>query len=230
VVGTPAYMSPEQAEGRRLDARSDIFSFGSVLYEMLTGRRPFRGDSTLSLLSKILNEDPKPPSQIGAAIPPELGKIVLRCLRKDPTRRYQTMADLKVALEDVQEESGTGRQVRTLSFRRWAWSALLPVLLLAGFFTWRMWRAPENTEPLQAVPLTTQPGVHRYPSFSPDGNHVAFTWTGSKQDNQDIYVQQIGAGSPLRLTTDAHNDYNPVWSPDGRWIAFLRDSFGRRQE
>ena len=72
------------------------------------------------------------------------------------------------------------------------------------------------------MPLTTLPGVQRYPSFSPDGNHVAFTWTGPKQDNPDIYVQQIGAGSPLRLTTDPGNDYNPVWSPDGRWIAFLR--------
>ena len=90
------------------------------------------------------------------------------------------------------------------------------------FFAWRAWRAPESTEPLRAVPLTTLPGVQRYPSFSPDGNHVAFTWTGPKQDNPDIYVQQIGAGSPLRLTTDPSNDYNPVWSPDGRWIAFLR--------
>jgi Tol biopolymer transport system component len=64
--------------------------------------------------------------------------------------------------------------------------------------------------------------VQRYPSFSPGGNHVAFTWTGPGQDNQDVYVQQIGSGSPLRLTTDPAIDYNPVWSPDGRWIAFFR--------
>ena len=84
------------------------------------------------------------------------------------------------------------------------------------------WRAPESTEPLRAVPLTSLPGVARYPSFSPDGNHVAFTWNGPKQDNPDIYVQQIGAGTPLRLTTDPRNDHSPVWSPDGRSIAFLR--------
>jgi eukaryotic-like serine/threonine-protein kinase len=83
-------------------------------------------------------------------------------------------------------------------------------------------------EPLRAVPLITQPGIQRYPSVSPDGNHVAFTWTGLKRDNPDVYVQQIGAGAPLRLTTDPGNDYNPVWSPDGRQIAFSRASFRRR--
>jgi eukaryotic-like serine/threonine-protein kinase len=223
VLGTAAYMSPEQAEGRKVDARSDIFSFGCVLYEMVTGRKPFTGDSRLAMLAKTLNEDPTPPGQLAVAIPPELEKTILRCLRKDPARRYQTMADLKVALEDLEEASGPVKHSQRLPLRRrLAWAALVPVLLVAAFLAWRPWRAPESTEPLRAVPLTTLPGVQRYPSFSPDGNHVAFTWTGPKQDNQDIYVQQIDAGSPLRLTTDPSNDYNPVWSADGRWIAFLR--------
>src|SRR5207247_1629952 len=92
----------------------------------------------------------------------------------------------------------------------------------AAFFAWHAWRGPQRVEPLRAVALTTFPGAELYPSLSPDGNQVAFTWTGPKQDNQDIYVQMIGSGSPLRLTTDPRADYNPVWSPDGRWIAFLR--------
>src|SRR5713226_181020 len=146
VLGTAAYMSPEQAEGLKLYVRSDIFSFGSFLYEMVTGRKPFTGDSRLAMLTKILNEDPTPPGQLAAAIPPEMEKLILRCLRKDPARRYQTMADLKVALEDLEAESASGTQsqlppVRAPSRRHWAWAGLLPVLLVAGFFAWQAWRA-----------------------------------------------------------------------------------------
>src|SRR5207249_7683664 len=117
----------------------------------------------------------------------------------------------------------TGKQARRAPSRRhWAWAALLPVLLVAGLFAWQGWRTRQNAEPLRAVALTTFPGIENAPSFSPDGNHVVFTWTGPKQDNQDIYVQQIGSGRPLALTTDPGDDYNPVWSPDGKQIAFFR--------
>ena len=124
-VGTPGYMSPEQAEGRRLDARSDIFSFGAVLYEMLTGHQAFTGSSRLSVLAKVLNEEPPPPSQLVPSIPPDVEKAILRCLRKDPARRYQTMADLRVALQDVLEDLETGPQPRPEvrpSSSRWRWA------------------------------------------------------------------------------------------------------------
>ena len=114
-VGTPAYMSPEQAEGRKVDGRSDIFSFGSVLYEMVTGRKAFTGESRLSVLAKILNEEPTPPSRVSALVSIDVEKTILRCLRKDPARRYQTMADLKVALEDLIIESGPTAQAPTPS-------------------------------------------------------------------------------------------------------------------
>ena len=224
IVGTTAYMSPEQAGGKPVDARSDIFSFGAVLYEMVTGRRAFRGHNTLSILSAILKNEPEPASSVRKDIPHELERIIARCLRKDPERRFQHMDDLKVALEEVKEESDSGAAAITVvpRRRRWVWAALLAVLLVAGLFAWWMWWSTPSAETLRAVALTTFPGAKSSPSFSPDGNFVAFAWSGPKQDNLDIYVQQIGAGTPLRLTTDPHNDYDPAWSPDGRWIAFLR--------
>ena len=185
IVGTAAYMSPEQAEGRKLDGRSDIFSFGSVLYEMVTGRRPFLGDSPLSTLTKILNEDPTPPSRLAASVPPELERTILRCLRKDPARRYQTMADLKVALEDLasEEASDAHAPASTATAPRrspWVWMAAIPVvvLLIGAYLAGRAWRTPQSAAPLRAVPLTSLPGDKRSPSFSVDGNQVAFSWTG----------------------------------------------------
>ena len=228
VVGTAAYMSPEQAEGRKVDGRSDIFSFGAVLYEMVTGRRPFGGESSLSVLAKILNEDPAPPGSLAPGLPAEVERTILRCLRKDPARRYQTMADLKVALEDLIVDSATWQKAAVarpaVSRRpRWRWIAGISVVLALAYLAWQALRpgAPPPA-PLRAVPLIALPGVVRSPSFSPDGNHVVFTWNGPNRDNQDVYVQQIGQGSPLRLTTDPANDFSPAWSPDGRWIAYLR--------
>src|SRR6185369_3847197 len=109
VVGTAAYMSPEQAAGKNVDARSDIFSFGAVLYETITGQRAFRGESSISTLSSILHNEPIPVEQLRQGTPPEVSRILARCLRKDPDRRFQTAADLKVALQEIQEESETGK-------------------------------------------------------------------------------------------------------------------------
>ena len=104
ILGTVAYMSPEQADGKKVDSRSDVFSFGSVLYEMATGQRAFAGGSKLSSLSAVLYKDPQPASQAAAEVPPELDRIISRCLKKDPERRWQTMADVKVALEELRDE------------------------------------------------------------------------------------------------------------------------------
>src|SRR5262249_38718663 len=109
VMGTAAYMSPEQAEGTDVDTRSDIFSFGSVLYEMATGRPAFQGASLVSTLSAVLRDEPKPIASIAPAHPPELGRIVTRCMKKDPSRRFQHMADVKVALDELREEIDAAR-------------------------------------------------------------------------------------------------------------------------
>ena len=214
VLGTPQYMSPEQTAGKKVDARSDIFAFGAVLYEMVSGQRAFQGASTMEILAALINQEPKP---LPPNVPPELAKLISRCLRKDPSRRYQTMADLKVALQDLRDEYGRPRKFFA-EWKRWARTGL-PLLTLivfmVVFLTWRNRNASQNAPPLRATALTTLAGVEQFPSLSPDGNYVAFTWTGPKQNNQDIYIQMIGSGSPLGLTTDPLNDYHPVWSPDG---------------
>jgi eukaryotic-like serine/threonine-protein kinase len=230
IVGTVSYMSPEQAEGKKVDGRSDIFSFGALLYEMVTGRRAFDGDSKLSTLSAVLREEPKPAGQIVEGLPRELERIIIRCLRKNPERRFQTMADLKVALQELKEESDSGTlqaapslQQRPGRQRVWA-GALVAAFALGAGTLWFM-RSPRRTPDaaLNPVPLTTYPGFQGFPSFSPDGNQVAFLWNGEKQDNFDIYVKMIGTnGPPLRLTTDPALDHDPAWSPDGRFVAFLR--------
>jgi eukaryotic-like serine/threonine-protein kinase len=108
ILGTVAYMSPEQAEGKKVDARSDIFSFGALVYEMATGRRAFQGDSNLSTLTAILRDEPKAASEVADGVPRDLERIITRCLRKNPDRRFQAMPDLKVALEELKAESDSG--------------------------------------------------------------------------------------------------------------------------
>src|SRR5215471_159024 len=108
VVGTVYYMSPEQAEGKPVDARSDIFSFGAMLFEMATSLRPFTGDSKSAGLSSILRDEPKSPAALRSDLPPELSRVIMRCLRKDPARRFQHTADLKVILEELKEDFDLG--------------------------------------------------------------------------------------------------------------------------
>ena len=109
IVGTAAYMSPEQAEGKPVDARSDIFSFGVVLYEMVTGRRPFQGETNMATLSAILHTEPPPVSEVAEGVPRELERVITSCLRKDRKRRLQHMDDIKIVLEELKADSESGK-------------------------------------------------------------------------------------------------------------------------
>jgi serine/threonine protein kinase len=179
VLGTVTYMSPEQAEGKKVDTRSDIFSFGSVLYEMVSGKRAFEADSKASTQGAIIHKEPAP---LGGRIPRDLEKAITRCLRKDRERRWQTMADLKVVLEELKEESDSGALeiegvVKGKPRRRLIWATGVATMLvfatIAAWFFRSEGGAPEAA--LVAVPLTSYPGIEYGASFSPDGRSLLFS-------------------------------------------------------
>jgi Tol biopolymer transport system component/predicted Ser/Thr protein kinase len=232
ICGTVSYMSPEQAQGKPVDSRSDIFSFGAVLYEMLAGQRAFQQETKMATLAAIINQEPKPLSEIVPGLPPELERVLNRSLRKDAAKRWQTMGDLKVALDELKQETDSGKTAApgpaaASPKRRWVvWGVAggCALGLVLAFAVLRPMAKPpvSPAAAMRVVPLTSFPGSESSPSFSPDGNQVAFVWNGEKRDNPDIYVKLVEGGEALRLTRDTATEHCPQWAPDGRQIAFVR--------
>ncbi len=234
-LGTMTYMSPEQAAGAETDSRTDIWSLGVVLYEMVAGQPPFRGDYDQVVVYSLMNEEPEPLTAVRTGVPKELERIVNKCLTKEPASRYQDVEDLLVDLRGLQKE----QQAEAATAARpapaptqhshltpWllASAAVLAALAVtAGAFLGLFEsEKPVSEQSLQTIPLTTYPGSERTPAFSPDGEQVVFSWNGENEDNFDLYTLPIGGTNPQRLTTDPGEDFSPAWSPDGRFIAFLR--------
>jgi serine/threonine protein kinase len=168
-VGTIAYMSPEQAEGRPVDARSDIFSFGAVLYEMVTGARAFQGSSPAGTLAAVIHDEPAPPSQLAKNLPRDLERVIQRCLRKDPTRRFHVMTDIAVELDEIKTEVGTQphvavpavqpRQGRLFAGLAAGVAVAIVALIAVGWFAWRSSSADEPAATV--TPLTSLAGDDR---------------------------------------------------------------------
>ena len=231
IVGTVAYMSPEQAEGKTLDSRSDIFSLGIVLYEMATGERPFQGGTTASVLSSILKDTPKSVTEINPALPSLLGRIVRRCLVKDAEHRYQTAKDLRNELQELKREVDSGELQEGVAPRKSApvpkWMLAAVALLAVALALYLLRRSPEKTShpTTTFTQLTSLAGVESFPSLSPDGNTIVYASAAS--GNQDIYLQRVGGQNAINLTKDSPvDDTQPAFSPDGTRIAFRSERDG----
>ena len=248
IMGTINYMSPEQVRGQVTDSRTDLFSFGVVLYEMATGHLPFRGRTSGTMMEAILQHTPVPATRLSPDIPERLDSIIAKCLEKDRDLRYQhaseICSDLKRLKRDIDSQRfaavqspgstteldtvtalhapGLGSRIGTIA------GAAIAVVIIAGALYWRLHPRSNGADveaaPIVVRPLSTPmlPGARAMPAFSPDGNTIAFSWNGPAEDNRDIYVKLVDSGEPLRLTTNPDFETGPKFSPDGRRIAFSR--------
>ena len=235
ILGSVSYMSPEQAAGRPVDHRTDIFSLGITLYEMATGRRPFTGDTSLSVLSSIMKDTPEPVTEINRALPRDFGRIVRHSLQKDPELRYQSAKDLRNDLQQLADDLHSGELQAPAPVARprprravVGWVAAAAVTVVAGWLLWPAGRGGSPIMPAPAAsftPLTTASGVETIPSLSPDGRWVVYQ--GNSTGNYDIYLQSVGGQNAIDLTKDSNvDDTEPTFSPDGEQIAFRSERSG----
>jgi eukaryotic-like serine/threonine-protein kinase len=228
-VGTLHYMSPEQARGELLDARTDVFSSGAVLYEMATGKRAFEGKTTAVVFKSLLDDTPTPAPDVNSKLPQRLADILSKALEKDRALRYQSAADFRSDLQRLKRdlESGTAPQVVTANSRARRASqlliALVAVVLIAALGIFMIFRHPGSAAPpattWEQLTFFTDSAV--YPTLSPDGKILAFIrGNGTFFGAGDLYVKLLPSGEPVQITHDASFKLSPQFSPDGSRIVY----------
>ncbi len=233
IVGTLPYMSPEQAFGRPVDERSDIFSLGAVFYEMITGNRAFEASSDGGLIEAICHRQPSRPTHSTDEVPVELQEIVARCLEKEPADRYQNAGDLASDLKNLSRRSGSWDSSPARHPGNWTQyrkQVLLfcSVIAVAGLILiGQQWagRRLNRIPPHVARQLTDQAELEADPAVSPTGREIVYSL--ARAGNTDIWMIDRLGGSPLQLTTHAANDRCPRWYPDGSAVVFVSDRSGQ---
>jgi len=237
VVGTPGYMSPEQVRAKPLDHRTDIFSLGAVLYEMLSGKRAFDRESAVETMTSILNDEPAPLASLIPNVPLALAAIVQHCMEKNPRERFQSARDLAFQLrllpdfqnsvtDSLRALSGAAPapMKRRLAYRAAVAAVAVLALAAAGFTIYRN-RSAAPLGPRNFKQLTFAEGLAMLPALSPDGKMFAFV--SAQAGNRDIYLQRVDGRIPSNLTADSPvADSEPAFSPDGSHIAFRSEREG----
>ena len=242
-VGTVAYMSPEQIRAKELDSRTDLFSFGVVLYEMATGTLPFRGESSGVILDAVLNREPLPPARLNPDLPLRLEDVLAKALEKDRNLRYQHASEIRSDLQRVQRDLVNATTSAERAPSQHTRQSRVPVpespdasknragvllisltaialLALAIVFTVRWKSFSSSGLHTTLAQLTFAEGIEEYPAWSPDGK--ALLYTGEVGKIRKIFRKDLSSGQDAQLTHGDSDDLQPAWSPDGKRIAFVR--------
>jgi len=235
ILGTVAYMSPEQAEGKPVDPRSDVFSLGTILYEMATGERPFRGDTSMSTIGAILKDQPSSVTELNPSLPRHLGRVIRRCLAKDPDRRYQGALDLRNELEELKAEIDSGelaagpgvatarprRSLRVLGVLG-AVTILAVVAIVAVIAITSRKDAESPPAVYTSRPITGTIGQEMDINWSPESVFLAFGQT--REGSVDVMVQPVAGGEAVLRVGGPGTETAPRWSPDGKYLAYVSSS------